>query len=41
MIHTSMSTNIEQSIEFASAGQHLTQFVGVGPQRLVLVQEGD
>lgn len=35
-----MPTDVEQSIELACAGQHVTQLVRVGPQGLVLVQEG-
>lgn len=37
---TSMSTNVENRIKLARAGQHVRQFVRVGPQGLLLVQEG-
>lgn len=36
-----MTANVENSIEFARLGQDLRQFLGLGPERLVLVQEFD
>lgn len=38
-VRTAMSTNVENSIKLASAGNHIRQLLGIGPQRLLVIKE--